>query len=70
MKEEFREEERRIDYLRDMRSGLLGDIIRETERDMKATLREVERKYLAQIANIHKAERKMLKEKKERARRK
>ena len=67
--EDIRTEERSVEYIRNEKEGLLKDIIRETERDMKATLREVEAKYLRQIAEWHKVERKILEERKEKLRR-
>ena len=69
MEENFREEENRIEGLRNVREGLVKGIIRETERDMKATLREVEAKYLRQSAELYRLDREALKKKKERARR-
>ena len=46
---------------------IVRDIIKETERDMKATLREVQAKYLRQISEVYKVDRKLLREKEVRA---
>ena len=66
-REEYLAEERRINENKNKSEALLRDVIRETERDMKATLREVEAKYNRQIAEGYKVERNLLKEKKTRA---
>ena len=69
-KESYLVEERLINEKKNTGEMLVKDIMRETERDMKATLREVESKYLRQIAERYKVDRKILKEKKERAKEK
>ena len=66
-KESFLVEERLINEKKNVAEILVKGIIRETERDMKATLREVQNKYLKQIAELYKVDRKILKEKEERA---
>ena len=68
-REEYLLEERLINEKKNIGEMIVRDIIRETERDMKATLREVQAKYLRQIAQLYKVDRKLLKEKEERARR-
>lgn len=68
-KESLLVEERLINEKKNIGEMIVRDIIRETERDMKATLREVQAKYLRQIAQLYKVDRKLLKEKEERARR-
>ena len=67
-KESFLVEERLINEKKNVGEMIVRDVIRETERDMKATLREVEAKYLRQIAEAYKVDRKILREKEERAR--
>ena len=66
---EYLAEERRINESKNIREMLVKEIVRETKRDIDATLREVESKYLIQVSEIYKVDRKLLKEKKERARR-
>ena len=66
-KESLLVEERLINEKKNGGEMIVRDIIRETERDMKATLREVEAKYLRQIAELYKVDRKLLREKEERA---
>lgn len=68
-REEYLREERLINESKNTKEMLLRDIVRETERDMKATLREVESKYLGQIDNVYRVDRKLLKERRERDRR-
>ena len=65
-KESLLVEERLINEKKNVGEMIVRDIIRETERDMKATLREVQDKYLRQIAELYKVDRKLLKEKEER----
>lgn len=66
-KESLLVEERMINEKKNVGEMIVRDIIRETERDMKATLREVQDKYLIQIAELYKVDRKLLREKEERA---
>ena len=68
-KESLLVEERLINEKKNVGEMIVRDIIRETERDMKATLREVQAKYMRQIAEAYKVDRKLLREKEERARR-
>ena len=68
-REEYLREERHINESKNTKEMLLRDVIREAERDMKATLREVEARYLKQITERYKVERKILNERKERERR-
>lgn len=68
-REEYLVEERLINEKKNIGEMIVRDIIRETERDMKATLREVQSKYLRQISEVYKVDRKLLREKEERARR-
>lgn len=67
-KESFLVEERLINEKKNVSEILVKDIIREAERDIKATLREVQDKYLRRIAELYKVDRKLLREKEERAR--
>ena len=67
--ENFREEKSITEEFRSVRESLIRDITKETERDMKATLREVEAKYLRQTAELYRLDMEALKKKKERARR-
>ena len=66
-KESLLVEERLINEKKNVGEMIVRDIIRETERDMRATLREVQDKYLRQIAELYKVDRKLLREKEERA---
>ena len=68
-RESFLVEERLINEKKNMCEMLVRDIMRETKRDMDATLREVEAKYMRQIGERYKIDRKILKDNMERARR-
>lgn len=68
-REEYLREERLINESKNMKEMLLRDIVREAERDIRATLREVESKYLGQVDNVYRVYRKLLKERRERDRR-
>lgn len=67
--ENFREEEKRIVDIRTARMEVLRDAIREARMEVPKFLLGIEKKYIIKIDDEYKIDMKILKEKKDRARR-